>query len=108
MAPAKINLCLEIIGKREDSYHDIRSVMQTVDLHDILTFAAAEGGALTLECDDPALAADVEGNLVLKAARLLRSAAGLDGKVGAHITLEKRIPMSAGLGGGSSDAAATL
>ena len=108
MAPAKINLCLEIIGKREDSYHDIRSVMQTVDLHDILTFAPAEGGALTLECDDPALEADVEGNLVLKAARLLRSAAGLEGKVGAHITLRKRIPLSAGLGGGSSDAAATL
>jgi 4-diphosphocytidyl-2-C-methyl-D-erythritol kinase len=108
IAPAKINLCLEITGKREDSYHNITSVMQAVDLHDILTFAPAEDGALTLECDDPALAAEGEGNLVLKAARLLRMAAGLDGKAGAHITLEKRIPMSAGLGGGSSDAAATL
>lgn len=108
MAPAKINLCLEIIGKREDSYHDITSVMQTVDLHDTLTFARSDDDQLTLECDDPALAGAGEGNIVLKAARLLRSATGLDGKAGAHITLQKRIPLSAGLGGGSSDAAATL
>jgi 4-diphosphocytidyl-2-C-methyl-D-erythritol kinase len=108
IAPAKINLCLEIIGRREDSYHDITSVMQTVDLHDTLTFARSDGDLLTLECDNPVLAAEGEDNLVLKAARLLRTAAGLEGKVGAHITLQKRIPLSAGLGGGSSDAAATL
>jgi 4-diphosphocytidyl-2-C-methyl-D-erythritol kinase len=103
-AYAKINLCLEILGKRQDNYHDITSVMQMVDLYDTLTFEAAND--LRLDCDDPALAAEGDDNLVLKAARLLREEAGVS--AGAHIRLEKRIPMAAGLGGGSSDAAAAL
>jgi 4-diphosphocytidyl-2-C-methyl-D-erythritol kinase len=104
LAYAKINLCLEIIGKREDRYHDITSVMQIVDLSDTLTFS--ENDELTLACDDARLAKEGEGNLILKAARLLRETGGV--REGAHIELEKRIPVAAGLGGGSSDAAATL
>ena len=103
-AYAKINLCLEIIGKRADNYHDITSVMQLVDLYDTLDFHEADD--LTVECDDPALAPAHEDNLVTKAARLLMQEAGVER--GAAITLHKRIPMAAGLGGGSSDAAATL
>ncbi|MEO8288818.1 MAG: 4-(cytidine 5'-diphospho)-2-C-methyl-D-erythritol kinase [Chloroflexota bacterium] len=103
-AHAKINLCLEIIGRRQDNYHDITSVMQLVGLSDTLTFSAAE--TLSLECDHAGLAAEGDSNLVLKAARLLREASGI--QAGAYITLEKQIPMSAGLGGGSSDAAAAL
>ena len=103
-AYAKLNLCLEIIGKREDNYHDITSVMQLVDLSDTLTFSSSS--ELTLTCDSMNLAAEAGENLALKAARLLRQASGVS--EGAHITLEKRIPVAAGLGGGSSDAAAAL
>lgn len=106
LAYAKLNLCLEIIGKRDDNYHEITSIMQAVDLHDTLTFAHADDGVLTIECDDPKLAAEGESNLVLKAAHMLQDAGRV--KAGAHITLQKRIPLSAGIGGGSSDAAATL
>ena len=101
-APAKINLTLEVTGRREDGYHDIASIMQTVDLTDELTFDEAE--ELTLECDAPEL--QTEDNLVLRAARLLRQHAGVDR--GARIGLRKRIPHPAGLGGGSSDAATAL
>src|SRR6478672_4428504 len=92
LAYAKINLCLEIIGRREDNYHDITSVMQLVDLGDTLAFSPAD--ELTLSCDDPGLAADGEENLVLKAARLLREAGGV--REGASIELQKRIPLAAG------------
>ncbi len=104
IAHAKINFCLEIVGKREDNYHDIISVMQMVGLSDTLRFSP--GDDLTLACDNTTLAAEGGSNLVLKAARLLREASGV--RDGAHIELDKRIPVSAGLGGGSSDAAATL
>ena len=101
-APAKINLTLEVTGRREDGYHDIASIMQTVDLTDELTFDEAD--ELTLECDAPEL--QTEDNLVLRAARLLRQHAGV--VRGARIGLRKRIPHPAGLGGGSSDAATAL
>ncbi len=103
-AHAKLNLSLELTGRREDGYHDIVSVMQLIDLHDVLVFRRAEG--LEVECDDEDLAAEGEGNLVWKAARLLQETTGV--REGAHINLLKRIPMAAGMGGGSSDAAATL
>lgn len=103
-AYAKINLSLEVIEKRKDGYHEIVSVMQMVDLHDTLLFSPAD--ELSVECDDPALAAEGEGNLVWKAARLLQE--HIKESRGARIELHKRIPMSAGLAGGSSDAAATL
>jgi len=103
-AYAKINLSLEVLGKRKDGYHDIVSVMQLVDLHDTLTFEPADD--LVVVSDHPTLAAEADGNLVWRAAHALRQAHGVSS--GARIHLQKRIPLSAGLGGGSSDAAATL
>jgi len=102
-ASAKVNLALEVLGKRADGYHDIATVMHAVDLFDRLELEAAP--TLSLETDDPALPTD-EGNLVLRAAMLLRQAAGVE--AGARIRLVKNIPVAAGLGGGSSDAAAAL
>ncbi len=103
-AYAKINLSLEVLGKREDGYHDIISVMQLIELHDTLFFSLDE--ELTIASDSPKLTAEGENNLVWKAAHLLAGATGTS--AGAHIELQKRIPISAGLGGGSSDAAAAL
>ena len=101
-AHAKVNLTLEVLGRRDDGHHDIASVLQTIDLHDTLTLEAADD--ITLECDRPDLAS--LDNLALRAAHLLREMAGYHG--GARIVLYKKVPVSAGLGGGSSDAAATL
>jgi 4-diphosphocytidyl-2-C-methyl-D-erythritol kinase len=100
---AKVNLALEVLGKRGDGYHEIATVLQAVDLFDRLTLEAAD--TLSLHTDDPDLPTD-DGNLVMRAARLLRKAAGIE--AGARIRLSKRIPVAAGLGGGSSDAAAAL
>ena len=101
-AYAKINLTLEVLGRRDDGYHEIASIIQTVDLHDTITLEPAD--ELTLTCDVPEL--ESQDNLALQAARLLREESGYDG--GAHITLAKKIPVASGLGGGSSDAAAVL
>ena len=101
-AYAKVNLTLEALGRRDDGYHDVVSVMQTVDLHDTLTFEPADG--LELVCDVPELAGC--DNLALRAAWLLREHAGVSD--GTRISMAKRIPVAAGLGGGSSDAAVTL
>lgn len=101
-AHAKINLTLEILGKRHDGYHNLVSVMQTVDLHDTVRLAPAHD--ISLDCSDPALAGD--DNLALRAARALVEVC--DPGQGVRITLEKRIPVAAGLGGGSADAAAVL
>ena len=102
-ASAKVNLALEVLGKRSDGYHEVATVMHAVDLFDRLTLEAAP--SISLETDDPALPTDGR-NLIVRAGRLLRDAAGV--AAGAHIRLRKRIPVAAGLGGGSSDAAATL
>src|SRR5438445_7719560 len=93
-AYAKINLSLEVTGRRDDGYHDIVSVMQLVDLYDTLTFAPADG-EIMVECDNPVLAAEGRANLVWRAARLLRETAKA-GK-GAAIELCKRIPLASGL-----------
>jgi 4-diphosphocytidyl-2-C-methyl-D-erythritol kinase len=100
---AKVNLALEVLGKRSDGYHELSTVMQAVDLFDRLTVERAE--TITLETSDAALPTD-DRNLVVRAARLLREVSGVN--AGARIVLDKRIPVAAGLGGGSSDAAATL
>ncbi len=105
LAPAKLNLYLEILERRPDDYHEIESLMVTVDHYDVLTVCDEASGAIVLECDDPSLPVDGR-NLVVKAAELLKSASG--GKAGARISLKKAIPAQAGLAGGSSDAAATL
>ena len=101
-AYAKVNLALEVLGRRGDGYHEIVSVMQTIGLYDVLTFEAAD--EIEFSCSAPEL--QTGDNLVLKAVHALREATGE--KAGARITLEKKIPQDAGLGGGSSDAAAAL
>ena len=106
-APAKINWTLEVLGKRPDGYHEIRSVMQTIDLCDEIALAPADAVSLTIDGDAGQLADEApEANLAFRAACLLRDRSGQRG--GAHIQLTKRIPIAAGLGGGSSDAAAVL
>jgi len=100
-APAKINWFLSVLNKRDDGYHNIISPMQCVDLFDSLSFEEAEEIHLLSDLDVP-----VEGNLVHKAAVLLKRVSSY--KFGARIELNKKIPVAAGLGGGSSDAAFTL
>ena len=106
-APAKLNLFLEILGRRPDSYHEIETLMITVDSdwRDALTATHDPSGAITLECDDPTLPTDTE-NLAVRAAVLLRRESGTHH--GAKLKLSKAIPAQAGLAGGSSDASATL
>ena len=100
-APAKINWFLKILGKRKDGYHEIQSLIQKITLYDILTFAPSNDLILKTGAPVP-----VEQNLVYKAAMLLKNRCGVE--KGALIHLDKNIPMGAGLGGGSSDAAAAL
>ncbi len=103
-APAKINLFLEILGKRDDGYHEIETVMQEIDLVDNLQFEEIQEG-VRLNCNDKNIPSD-ENNLVCKAANLILNECGI--RKGVLLSLEKNIPVGAGLGGGSSDAAATL
>ncbi|GAX60636.1 4-diphosphocytidyl-2C-methyl-D-erythritol kinase [Candidatus Scalindua japonica] len=103
-APAKVNLFLEILGKRDDGYHEIETIMQEIDLVDSLRFEEIQEG-VKLECNDNNIPSDHD-NLVCKAANLFLKECGV--KKGVLINLEKKIPVGAGLGGGSSDAAATL
>ena len=101
-APAKINLTLEVLGKRPDGFHEIRSVMQTINLCDRLTFQS--GDKLEFKSNSPGWVA--EKSLVAKTAGILQETTGCSR--GAVITVEKHIPLVGGLGGDSSDAAATL
>ena len=101
-ACAKLNLSLEVLGKRSDGYHEIKTVMQTIDLADLLEIDPWP--TLQVDCDSPELSG--ESNLAWKAATALAHARGIQPK--ASIRLRKRIPIAMGLGGGSSDAAATL
>ncbi|HEX8289711.1 MAG TPA: 4-(cytidine 5'-diphospho)-2-C-methyl-D-erythritol kinase [Pyrinomonadaceae bacterium] len=100
---AKINWNLRVLGKRDDGFHELCTVFQTVSLHDSLTFAEAE--KITFTCDDAAIPVNEE-NLVVKAAYALREKFGIKG--GSAVHLEKRIPSPGGLGGGSSNAATAL
>ena len=103
-APAKINLFLKILNRRPDGYHEIESLMQKIDLFDNLHFSK-QGATISLSCPDTPLPED-EGNLVYRAAQAFFTATGI--KAGIKIVLEKKIPLAAGLGGGSSDAAAVV
>ena len=105
LAPAKINLFLDIEGKRKDGYHNINTVFLKIGIYDRLSFKKEPRG-IKVVCAHPRLFADQEHNLVYKAARLLRKSAGI--KTGVRIHLKKNIPVGGGLGGGSSDAATTL
>ncbi len=101
-APAKINLTLEVLRKRPDRFHEIRSVLQTIDLCD--TLHIEPGKHVSFRCDMPGWSA--KNSLLSKAVKLLRKASG--SKQGLTVSLEKRIPLLSGLGGDSSDAAALL
>jgi 4-diphosphocytidyl-2-C-methyl-D-erythritol kinase len=106
---AKINLDLRILGVRADGFHDLRTIFQTLALHDVLTFTRHRG-AFRIECDDPDIPAD-RRNLVWKAASVLwRTVGKRRGEIprDALVSLRKRIPHEAGLGGGSADAAVAL
>jgi len=102
-AHAKINLYLDVIGERRDGYHDIRSIMQSLALADELVISKADELKLSLSGE---FKVPVENNLVLRVARALRDETG--NKEGALIVLDKKVPVAAGLGGGSADAAAAL
>lgn len=102
---AKINWQLSVLGRRADGFHQLRTIFQTITLHDELTFAGRADGQLHLTCNVPEIPVD-ERNLVYRAAVLLRESYGTDSGVNIH--LEKRIPAEGGLGGGSSNAAVTL
>ena len=105
-APAKINLFLDVIRKRDDGYHDLGTVFQTVDVGDTLEFSSRDDGEIHLEYSNPQ-EYPVESDLVYKAAVALRSHVG-NNDLGADIFLDKIMPLGAGLGGGSADAAAAL
>jgi 4-diphosphocytidyl-2-C-methyl-D-erythritol kinase len=102
---AKINLRLRIFGKRADGYHDLNTIFQTVSLHDTIEASSIDGPHTILSCNDRSLPVN-ENNLVIRAAKALRDHFGTER--GARICLRKGIPMQAGLGGGSADAAVTL
>lgn len=103
LAPAKINLGLHVLRKRDDGYHDIETVFHQIAWADTVRVSPADD--LSMTCSDPSLPTD-ERNLCMQAARRFRDALGI--AKGATLHLEKRVPYGAGLGGGSSDAAATL
>jgi 4-diphosphocytidyl-2-C-methyl-D-erythritol kinase len=104
-APAKVNFGLRILGKRPDGYHTIQTVLQMLNLCDWLTFRTNDGGTIRLTCIPSTLPTD-DGNLIVRAARLLQQTFHI--QQGVEITLHKHIPIAAGLGGGSSNAATTL
>lgn len=104
---AKLNLSLRVLGVRDDGYHELRTMFQSISLNDTLSFQTTRG-PFELTCDDPSCPAD-ETNLVWKAAHAMWKRSGRPGPMrGTRVHLTKRIPAQAGLGGGSSDAAATL
>jgi 4-diphosphocytidyl-2-C-methyl-D-erythritol kinase len=109
LAPAKLNLFLHILGRREDGYHDLQTLFQLLEAGDTLRFATAPRGELQLHLNTNSTGQVVPlaDNLILKAARLLRDHVGKP-QLGAEIQLDKQLPMGGGLGGGSSDAATTL
>lgn len=110
-ANAKINLSLDVTGVRENGYHDVRMIMQSVNLCDYLDFEVNNSGKIELLCSNPEIECD-KSNLIYKAAdKLINKAVTekrLDKNTGVTISLEKNIPIAAGLAGGSTDAAATL
>ena len=105
-SPAKINLHLEIIGKREDGYHELAMIMQNIDLSDYIEFENNQIGEIKLNSNSKDLSLN-DDNLIIKAANHIKEISK-DKELGANIFLKKNIPIGAGLAGGSSNAAATL
>ena len=105
LAPAKINLGLDVLRRREDGYHELRMIMQSISVWDTLDLRITEEPGIRATCSEPSLAMD-EKNLVIRAAVLLKEEFHIPG--GLKIHLDKKIPMAAGLAGGSTDAAAAL
>lgn len=103
-AYAKVNIGLDVVGKRPDGYHEVRMIMQTVSIHDTLAFEKA-GRDVTLTIDGCDLPTD-DNNLIVKAAKLFMNTYGIE--EGVRISLAKRIPVAAGMAGGSTDAAAVF
>ncbi len=104
-ARAKVNLALEVISKRRDGFHELETIFQSVDLFDVLEIELNHTGRIEISSTDPDIPTN-ESNLCYRAVDRMRAHAGAD--LGASIHIEKRIPQSAGLGGGSSDAAAVI
>jgi len=104
-ANAKINLFLEVLDRRPDGYHNIETVFQSIDLHDVIILRENAPGSIEIKCEHPQVPLD-SSNLVYKAAELLLSESGK--RCGVQIEIIKNIPIGAGLAGGSTDAAATL
>ena len=104
-SPAKVNLRLEILKKRKDGYHELRTVLQKISLHDTLHFSLKKEKRISITTDHPDLATG-KSNLVYKAIQSMMKES--DYHDGIHVEIEKRIPLGAGLGGGSSDGATTL
>lgn len=104
-AYGKINLGLDVIRKREDGYHEVRMIMQTVGLYDLLKMRKTSGNQITMHCNLSFLPVD-ERNLVYRAVQIMKEKYGLEG--GVEIDLQKRIPVAAGMAGGSTDCAAAL
>ncbi|WP_042220789.1 4-(cytidine 5'-diphospho)-2-C-methyl-D-erythritol kinase [Oceanobacillus manasiensis] len=104
-APAKINLSLDVLSKRDDGYHNVEMIMTTIDLSDRIEFHEMKKDRITISLESRFVPND-ERNLAYKAAALFKER--YDIKAGVHIKIEKNIPVSAGLGGGSTDAAAVL
>ncbi|HUJ80715.1 MAG TPA: hypothetical protein VLW83_02470, partial [Candidatus Acidoferrales bacterium] len=102
---AKVNLCLQVLGRRPDGYHELRTQFQSITLHDVLELTKLRGRAISLEIDDPALPTGRE-NLVHRAIEAMRRELSFRG--GIHARLSKQIPVARGLGGGSSDAASAI
>jgi 4-diphosphocytidyl-2-C-methyl-D-erythritol kinase len=103
--PAKINLCLSVLGRRPDGYHDVEMLMQMVGLYDEVRVSRAGTTGVSVACDNVAVPSG-EGNIAWKAAAAILSRT--DGGQGLAVTIKKNIPVAGGLGGGSSDAAAVL
>lgn len=104
-AHAKINLCLDVIGRRPNGYHDVKMIMQSIGLYDELEITTRPDNEIVLECDNSELG-PIEDNLIYRAAAKLRESSG--NNTGLTIRLTKNIPVAAGMAGGSTDAAATL
>lgn len=104
-AYGKINLGLDVVRRREDGYHEVKMIMQTVELYDRLTFSDTEQTDIVIESNSSVLPA-AEDNIIYKACELIRSTYGI--KRGVKVRLDKRIPVAAGMAGGSTDAAAAL